>query len=162
MVLCKRSCQEEYTCEIWKPYLYGYVSHGQCKSFCPHKQRRHQQGHQGYDISSPAICPGSLINYYRLWFLTARFWCTTVYREFFASGNFGENATWKACKIFTESYFLLFQGLSMKKYRRVNISLRLFLSISERSRIQQKLNPREKFPIQWWFINPNQIVRKSR
>ena len=26
-----------------------------------------------------------------------KFVCFTVYREFFASGNFGENATWKVC-----------------------------------------------------------------
>ena len=33
----------------------------------------------------------------------------TVYREFFASGNFGENDAWKVCSIFTESYFRYFK-----------------------------------------------------
>ena len=35
----------------------------------------------------------------------------------------------------------------MKTYSRVYFSLCLFLAISERSRTQRKLNPREKFPI---------------
>ena len=42
--------------------------------------------------------------------------------------------------------FSLFQVFSMKTYSRVYFSLRLFLEISERSRTQQKLNPREKNP----------------
>ena len=43
--------------------------------------------------------------------------------------------------------FSLFQGLSMKTYRRVYFSLCLFLAISGRPRTQRKLNPRKKFPI---------------
>ena len=43
----------------------------------------------------------------------------------FASGNFGENVAWKVCSIFTESYFLLFDGLLMKTYSRV-----LFFAVS--------------------------------
>ena len=30
---CERSCHNEYTCEIWKPYVLWYLSYGQCKSF---------------------------------------------------------------------------------------------------------------------------------
>ena len=33
----------------------------------------------------------------------------TVHREFFTSGNFGENDAWKLCQIFTESYFRHFK-----------------------------------------------------
>ena len=66
----------------------------------------------------------------------------TVYREFFASGNFGENDAWKVCYIFTESYFCY-----LKTYSRVYFSLCLFLAISGRSRSQRKLKPRKKFRI---------------
>ena len=43
--------------------------------------------------------------------------------------------------------FPRFQGISMKTYSRVYISLCLFLAIFGRSRTQRKLNPRESFPI---------------
>ena len=47
-------------CAIWKPDLFWFESYSQGKSFCPRSQ--HQR--QGYDISSPNICPGSLKNYH--------------------------------------------------------------------------------------------------
>ena len=48
--------------------------------------------------------------------------------------------------------FSLFQILSIKTYSRVNFSLCLFLAISGRSRIQRKLNSREKFRIYGIYI----------
>ena len=53
----------------------------------------------------------------------------------------------RRCVKFSMILFSLFQGESMKTCSRVNFSLCLFLAISERSRTQRKLNPREKFPI---------------
>ena len=58
MVPSERSCHKQYTCAIWKLYLLRQESSGQGQSFCSRIQRR--RGHQGYDISSPDIRPGSL------------------------------------------------------------------------------------------------------
>ena len=42
--------------------------------------------------------------------VSLKFILHTVYREFFASGNFGENDAWKVCFIFTESNFRYFKN----------------------------------------------------
>ena len=40
---------------------------------------------------------------------------STVCREFFASGNFGENDACKVCKLFTESYFCYFKDSQWRR-----------------------------------------------
>ena len=70
----------------------------------------------------------------------------TVYREFFASGNFMRKWRLESVLNFHSVLFSLYQVLSMKRYIRVYFSLCL-LSISGRSRTQRKLNTREKFSI---------------
>ena len=67
-------------------------------------------------------------------------------------GNFSRREilakmTLDRCVKFSLSPIFVFDGLSMKTYRRVYFSLCLFLVISGRSRTQRKLNPHEKFPI---------------
>ena len=56
---------------------------------------------------------------------------TTVYCEFLASGNFGENVDMKVWGFF--SLFLLFEGILMKIYSMVYFLLCLVLAISWRS-----------------------------
>ena len=81
-------------------------------------------------------------------------------RNFFVSGKFRRKWPLEKVRNFHRVLFWLFQGLSMKTYSRVYFSLCLTLVISERSRTQQKLNPREKFPIygrwhthsSWWML----------
>ena len=64
-------------------------------------------------------------------------------------GNFSRRRKWHLEDVLNFHWviFSLFQGLSVKTYSRVNISLCLFLAITGRSRTQRKLNSREKFPI---------------
>ena len=54
IVPCESSCHKEYTCAIWKPYLFWFVSYGQDKSFF-------QTLTVGLWHELPGrICPGSL------------------------------------------------------------------------------------------------------
>ena len=84
---------------------------------------------------------------------------STVYRNF-RVGQFLRNWRLDGVLIFHWVLFSLFQGLSVKTYSRVYFSLCLFLAISRRSRTQQKLNPREKFPIYGILIATSYHVRE--
>ena len=72
---------------------------------------------------------------------------TTVYWEFFASGNFGENDAWKVCWIFTLSYFCYVKD---SQWRRI---VGFIFRCVYFWRFQGKLNPRKKFPIYGNWIN---------
>ena len=62
------------------------------------------------------------------------------------------------CVKYSPSLFSLFQGLSMKTYRRVYFSLCLFLAISGILRTQWKLNPRKKIPdIRYYLPSPGDM-----
>ena len=46
MVWCEKSCHKEYTCEIWKPYLFWFESYGQGSSFSKVGQTSRSRSHR--------------------------------------------------------------------------------------------------------------------
>ena len=67
--------------------------------------------------------------------------------NFSRGGNFGENAAWKVCLIFTEYYFREFKDCQWRRILGFIFRCVFFFAISGRSRTQRILNPREIFSI---------------